>query len=597
MALKQIESDLQVHGAATVQVLEVIASTDGADGVVLKFPAGTAGDAIEVVFQGNDGTFNIKYASITGGVEAWSPDDGFIGFRTSDGGILSEKVRVTAAGTLEVGGASTGTSGTLVGGLVVAGASYLNTIAHETTDVDVFLVSNAGLIKYRTGAELRSDIGAGTSSSDTWIPLTGVTSGYVTAQGASNTAVFLNGNGAWSTPVNTTYSQYAGTTAGLVPTGANSITKYLREDGTWVVPPDTNTQIPALTTEQVQDIAGGMVNVTGAQSGMGFVYNDTTGKFDIDLAHTHSYDNYSSWTFEAKNSAGTSLGSSPITSGDIAVIKAGTGITLSWVDDEITVTNSSPNIVYTDYAEPGIFSGGGTPTLASGVTAAEIRALIGAGTSSSDTQLTNAQVIAMLLTGFTTFGSASTVAATDSIFTAFRKLEYRVALNDSKVTNSTQTTINITANNTNNETVYPVFVDGATGTQGLESDTGYYYNPSTGLLSSVDYAGTSDIRSKENIVDFESIELDTKYKKFNFKRVKGQQRIGLIAQEVEEKYPIFVRTSVEGEKSISYNDLHSAEIAFLKKERRESSKREEALLDRVEALEATLKDILSKLDK
>lgn len=37
----------------------------------------------------------------------------------------------------------------------------------------------------------------------------------------------------------------------------------------------------------------------------------------------------------------------------------------------------------TVFAEPGIFSGGGTPTLASGVTAAEIRSLIGAGTSST----------------------------------------------------------------------------------------------------------------------------------------------------------------------------------------------------------------------
>ena len=38
----------------------------------------------------------------------------------------------------------------------------------------------------------------------------------------------------------------------------------------------------------------------------------------------------------------------------------------------------------TVHAEPGIFSGGGTPTLATGVTAAEIRSLIGAGTSSVD---------------------------------------------------------------------------------------------------------------------------------------------------------------------------------------------------------------------
>jgi len=40
---------------------------------------------------------------------------------------------------------------------------------------------------------------------------------------------------------------------------------------------------------------------------------------------------------------------------------------------------------YTSFAEPGIFSGGGTPTLASGVTAEEVRNLIGAGTPIVDT--------------------------------------------------------------------------------------------------------------------------------------------------------------------------------------------------------------------
>ena len=44
-------------------------------------------------------------------------------------------------------------------------------------------------------------------------------------------------------------------------------------------------------------------------------------------------------------------------------------------------------------------------------------------------------------------------------------------------------TFTATANNSTNETVYPVFVDGATGTQGAETDTGLTYNPSTGLLS------------------------------------------------------------------------------------------------------------------
>jgi trimeric autotransporter adhesin len=45
------------------------------------------------------------------------------------------------------------------------------------------------------------------------------------------------------------------------------------------------------------------------------------------------------------------------------------------------------------------------------------------------------------------------------------------------------TSVTITANNSTNETVYLTFVDGATGTQGLETDTGLSYNPSTNILS------------------------------------------------------------------------------------------------------------------
>lgn len=50
------------------------------------------------------------------------------------------------------------------GAVTVAQAITLSTIAHETTDVDVFLVSNSGLVKYRTGGELASDIGASVTS-------------------------------------------------------------------------------------------------------------------------------------------------------------------------------------------------------------------------------------------------------------------------------------------------------------------------------------------------------------------------------------------------------------------------------------------------
>ena len=51
------------------------------------------------------------------------------------------------------------------------------------------------------------------------------------------------------------------------------------------------------------------------------------------------------------------------------------------------------------------------------------------------------------------------------------------------------TSVTVSANNSTDETVYPVFVDGATGTQGAETDTGLTYNPSTGVLTTTSVTG------------------------------------------------------------------------------------------------------------
>jgi cytoskeletal protein CcmA (bactofilin family) len=50
-------------------------------------------------------------------------------------------------------------------------------------------------------------------------------------------------------------------------------------------------------------------------------------------------------------------------------------------------------------------------------------------------------------------------------------------------TASVATAVTLNANNSNNETVYLVFSDTATGNQSLETDTGLSYNPSTNILS------------------------------------------------------------------------------------------------------------------
>ena len=51
------------------------------------------------------------------------------------------------------------------------------------------------------------------------------------------------------------------------------------------------------------------------------------------------------------------------------------------------------------------------------------------------------------------------------------------------------TNVTVSANNTTNETVYLTFVDGATGTQGIETDTGLTYNPSSGVLTTTSVSG------------------------------------------------------------------------------------------------------------
>ena len=56
-------------------------------------------------------------------------------------------------------------------------------------------------------------------------------------------------------------------------------------------------------------------------------------------------------------------------------------------------------------------------------------------------------------------------------------------------TTGTASLFTASANNTANETVYPVFVDGATGSQGAETDTGFTYNPSTGVITATQFTG------------------------------------------------------------------------------------------------------------
>ena len=63
----------------------------------------------------------------------------------------------------------------------------------------------------------------------------------------------------------------------------------------------------------------------------------------------------------------------------------------------------------------------------------------------------------------------------------------------SATTATTATNVTATANNSANETVYLTFVDGATGSQGIETDTALNYNPSSNILTVVELDVSGDV--------------------------------------------------------------------------------------------------------
>ena len=75
---------------------------------------------------------------------------------------------------------------------------------------------------------------------------------------------------------NWAYDHNAATGNGAHVPAAGSSGQFLKHDGTWGTPPDTNTQ---LTTEQVEDIVGGMLD--GTETGISVTYDDTDGNIDF----------------------------------------------------------------------------------------------------------------------------------------------------------------------------------------------------------------------------------------------------------------------------------------------------------------------------
>ena len=145
----------------------------------------------------------------------------------------------------------------------------------------------------------------------------------------------------------------------------------------------------------------------------------------------------------------------------------------------------------------------GVSTFGGSIAAATITSLTAPTGVSTNFTATNLRVTGVsTLTGNVTVGNGITmyasagIASVTELFaegikvsTAVTATTFVGALTGNSSTATEATNVTVTANNSTNETVYPVFVDGATGTQGAETDTGLNYNPSTGALTATSLTG------------------------------------------------------------------------------------------------------------
>mgnify|MGYP003115085320 CR=1 FL=1 len=241
-----------------------------------------------------------------------------------------------------------------------------------------------------------------------------------------------------------------------------------------------NTVTISVTTEDVQDLVGAMFS-SNTESGIAVTYQDGDGTIDLnvddfsitltgDVTGSGTVTNLGNVSFAATIAANSVALGTDTTGNYIATIAAGAGIDVSGSGSEtagVTIsaedaTSSNKGVASFDSTDFSVSSGAVT------VNAERIQDIVGAMTASNtETNIT--------------------VTYQDSDGT----LDFVIGTLNQDTTGTAQlaTTVTVSANNSADETVFPVFVDGATGTQGAETDTGLNYNPNSGMLTSAGFTG------------------------------------------------------------------------------------------------------------
>ena len=303
----------------------------------------------------------------------------------------------------------------------------LGSVVNAGTDTDKFLVlDSSGNVDFRTGAEVRSDIGAGTGSGTVTSVATGagLTGGTITGSGTvqvdygtsglvndapggtgspDQDDLVLIGKDSSGSGETRSYALVdlpfapSGTVSGVTSvalsggTGISISGSPITSSGTITVTNSAPDQTVALTAGTGISVSGTYPNFTITNSSPSSGGTMSTWKLTADSGGTATIDDAETVDIAGGTNITTVRSGNTVTINTSATtntgtvtsvgITAGTGISVSGSpvtsSGSITVTNSSP-----DTGTPAILSNGSTPSLNSGITAAEVRSLIGAGTGS-----------------------------------------------------------------------------------------------------------------------------------------------------------------------------------------------------------------------
>ena len=304
LADQSIDRQLTIEGSISSNPLLRLLNTSNGSGAKIEFSDQTSQLQFgEMTFYHSDGSSYGSGASFQ--------------FTSAQGlSVLADGKLLFKDGLYLKPSSGTGTTGSQL--ITSAGAYKIPSIVNAGTDTDKFLVLDSdGNVDFRTGAEVRSDIGAGTGSGS--VTSVGITAG---------TGISVSGS-----PI--TSSGSITVTNSSPDTGVPAILS----DGT---SPSLNTGITGAEVRSLIGAGTGSGTVTGV--GATSPINSSGG---------------TSPTISIDNATGTTVGA--------AAIQAGTGISVSDNNGVYTITNSSPSsggtVTGVTGTAPIVSSGGTAPAI------------------------------------------------------------------------------------------------------------------------------------------------------------------------------------------------------------------------------------------